>query len=311
MLFTQQEIQRLLDIVDYHSSFVAGSVLGKEILTDYDKFILNKYGIDIDKIREGRETSYFEMYMWGKLSAVLSDSQAKQITYEDFEKYIKRGQYIPLSKTEQYQYNAAKQKTYGHIKGLGDKIKQTVNGIIVEENQVRRLEYEKVIKEELERGVVDRKTVSSIVSEIGHKTGDWYRDWGRIVETEYQNIYQQGIAEQLLQEKGGNTLVFKDVFSGACRHCIRLYLTGGIGSEPKIFKLSDLMANGDNVGLKVADWQPVVGATHPFCRCMLRQIPKGYKWNEEVGKFKISEEDKPKYERPKVKMMIGDKEIWV
>lgn len=311
MLFTQQEIQRLLEIVDYHSSFVAGSVLGKEVLSDYDRFILQKHGIDIEKIREGKETSYFEMYMWGKLSALLSDSQAKEITYEDFEKYIKRGQYIPLSKIEQYQYDVAKQKTYGHIKGLGDKIKQTVNGIVVEENQVRRAEYEKVIKEELERGVVDRKSVTSIVSEIGHKTEDWYRDWGRIVETEMQGIYNLGITESILNKSGGEALVFKETFDLACRHCIRLHLTNGIGSEPIIFKLSELIANGDNIDKKVNEWKATIPPEHPFCRCMIREIPKGYKWDEEVKKFTIKPEDKPKYARPKVKMTIGDKEVWV
>ena len=59
--------------------------------------------------------------------------------------------------------------------------------------------------------------------------------------------------------------VFKDVFVGGCRHCIRLYLTGGIGSQPKIFKISDLIANGDNIGVKVNDWKPVISSTHPHC----------------------------------------------
>jgi len=310
MLFNTQEIQRLLEIVDYHSSFVTGNTLGKEVLTDYDRFILNKHGIDPDKIRSANQTGYFDMYMWGKLSALLSDNQAKQVTFEDFQKYIKRGQYIPLTKTEQQRYDIAKQKTYGHLKGLGEKMKQTVNGLMVEQDQKRRAEYEKVIKEEIERGVVDRKSISSIISEIGNKTDDWRRDWGRITETEMQNIFQQGRAEQIAEKDGEDALVFKDVYDGACRFCIKFYLTQGIGSKPIVYKLSELIANGDNIGKKQSDWKPVLYAVHPWCRCTLRQIPKGYEWDEEKKMFTLKKKERSFERKSKVKVTIGDKEFW-
>lgn len=307
MIFNPQEIQRLLEIVEYHSSFIAGNTLGKEVLTDYDKFILNKHGIDPEKIRSGKETQYFENYLWGKLSSVLSDKQANQVTYQDFEKYIQRGQYVPLNKQEQQRYDIAKQKTYGHIKGLGDKMKQTVNGIVVEQDQKKRSEYEKVIKDEIERGKLDRKTVSSIVTEIGNKTNDWRRDWGRIIETETNDIFQQGRAEQIAKQEGVDTQVFKDVYSGACKWCIKFYFTGGIGSQPIIFKLSELVANGSNVGKKQSDWKPVIYSTHPFCRCTLRKLPKGYVWDQEKGMFVLGKKERKFERKSKVKITVGDK----
>lgn len=309
-MFTPTEIQSILSVVDYHNSFLIISMLGKDVLDDWDRFVLKQNGIDIDQIEEQFPPTYFQSLMWGRLSSLLQEKDAKEITYSDFEKYVKRGQYIPLSDREQREYEIARQKTYGHLKGLGTKLRNDVSTILINEIEQTRQDYEKIIKDEIERGVVERKTVTSIISEIGHKTEVWNHDWGRIVETECNNIFQIGRAQTIAKEKGEDSLVFKDVYSGACRFCIKLFLTAGIGSQPRLFKLSELAANGDNIGLKVNDWKPVLSSVHPHCRCHLRYLPKGYEWNDEEGKFTPSEkkEDLPRIERrSKVKVTIGDK----
>ena len=54
------------------------------------------------------------------------------------------------------------------------------------------------------------------------------------------------------------------------------YLDGGLGSAPKVFRLDELKANGTNVGRKAAEYQPVVGPLHPWCRCTLERVPFGF-----------------------------------
>jgi hypothetical protein len=81
------------------------------------------------------------------------------------------------------------------------------------------------------------------------------------------------------------------IWTGNCRHCIKAYLTNGIGSQPKIFKLSTLEANGTNVGKKVNDWLPVVGGMHPYCRCNLHKLLSGQEWDEEKKEFRFPEND--------------------
>lgn len=215
-MFTVNQIQNLLSVVDYHNTFLVVSFLGKEVLDDYDKFILKQHGVDVDEIHENTPPTYFQQYMWGKLSATLKEKDAKDIKYEDFEKYIKRGQYIPLSPREQREYEISKQKSYSHLKGLGTKIKGDISNILTEESVTSRLEYEKVIKDEIARGVLERKSVKSIISEIGHKTEVWNHDWARIVETESNNAFQEGRASQIIEEQGEDAKVFKDVYGGAC-----------------------------------------------------------------------------------------------
>lgn len=305
MIFTDLEIQRLLEIVDYHASFIAGNTLGKEVLTEYDKYILNKHGINPEKILAGKDTSYYHMYLFGRLAMELGEKQAGDVKFEDFKKYIERGQYVPLTKNEVRQYDLARRRTYTHIKGLGERMKGDVNNII---NDKSREQYEKIISQEIERGVVDRKTMSSIVLEIGNRTENWNKDWGRIVETEYNNIFQQGRSEQILEESGADTLVFKETYQSACKHCIRLHLTNGIGSEPRVYKMSEVIANGSNFGKKPENWSITIDSVHPFCRCNLRKVPKGYKWNEESKMFQIDKDRELEIKRTaKVKVQVGDK----
>ena len=307
MLFTLDQIQQITGIIDFHSSYLIFQVLGKESLSPFDKITLEQNGIDIASLVD-KFPPYWQSYIFGRLTAQLNNYQAGKIEYNDFLKYIQRGQYIPLSNTEKQSYEIARQKSYGHIKGLGDKIKSQVNDIITEEVYRTREDYEKIIGDEIKRGVADRKSIQSIVSEIGHRTGEWNRDWGRIVETEMQDIFNRGRAEQIKNDKGSDVLVYKEVYPKACRHCIRLYLTNGVGSQPKLFSLQELEANGTNIGLKVNDWKPTISPCHPHCRCDLNYLPKDYVWDEEKKRFDVPKNYTPKVARTsKVKITVGDK----
>lgn len=64
-----------------------------------------------------------------------------------------------------------------------------------------------------------------------------------------------------------STLVFKKVNNDGslCQWCGEFY---GIG-EPKIYTLAQLQANGSNYGKPKSEWKPVIGSTHPRCRCEL------------------------------------------
>jgi hypothetical protein len=148
---------------------------------------------------------------------------------------------------------------------------------------------------------------------LGHKTNDWQRDWGRIVETEMHTAQEEGRADDIQRNSTReDPLVFKHVLPTACRHCIKAYLTNGIGSKPKIFKLSELRANGDNIGKKQQDWKPTLGSLHPFDRCTLDEVPEDYEWDKEKKMFEPPKEFKRKIERKsKVVITIGGKEYIV
>lgn len=264
MIFTPNQIQELVSIVDSQHILFAAKTLGPEVLSEKDKEVLKDHGIEFEDLESNK--SIETALQFGMISQSLSKPTVKAMKWPEFKRWVQSGGHIPLTTQEKQIVSVLKQKTYTHIKGLGNRISNDLTHEIIEASQVQRTKTEKLIKKELTQGVLDRQSVQQIVSNLGHKTGDWQRDWARITETEMQNAFEEGRAAMIKrQNEGKDPLVFKDVFLGACKHCIRLYLTHGIGSKPKIFKLSELEANGTNIGLKVDQWKPTISATHPFC----------------------------------------------
>ena len=310
MIFTQQQIEEIKRIIDYHSTFLIATNIGVDVLTKEDTKLLNSFGTQVKELYTEFPPA-LKSFFFGRLSAQLSNYQAGQVTYDDFLKYLKQGQYVPLSPIEENEFNIAKRSSYKNIKTLSNRMQDDLEGIILEEDNNRRVDYQKVFKREVKKAVIDRKALTNIVSEMGEQTGNWNRDWGRLVDTEMNNIFQRGRSQTILKRSGEEAKVFKDVYSGACRHCIRLYLTSGIGSQPKLFTLEELTNNGSNIGRKVKDWKATLDGIHPFCRCNLReQQPGKTEWNEETQSFKYPKKEKEKEkktERPKVKVQVGDK----
>ena len=301
MIFTKAQVENLLNIIDFTTSLFITTQLGEDSLSTHDKYILNKFGFDYKKIIQ-KYPPYLQSFMFGRLTAWLSDNQSSQIAYKDFEKYLTSKQYIPLTKKEKTLYDISINRSYNHIKNLSNKRKDHLKQTISEED----------VRSEISESIKERTSIQNIVSNWGNKTGDWQRDYGRIAETEMNSIFQLGRATQIEEQFGTDQLVWKQVFPLACRHCIKLYLTGGIGSQPKLFTLQELQENGTNVGRKVADWLPVVDSTHPFCRCHLYYLPEGQRWNEEKGKFEYPEKYVQKIKRTqKNKITVGDKVFWV
>ncbi len=312
MIFTPEEIQRLFDIIDYRLARIVADVLGGDALKPEDKELLKRNGYDWAKELK-KIPPYYQSFLFGRLSGVLTPAQLRSVDYRDFLLFVERNQFKELSTREKAVYNAAATRTYSYIKTMGQRMRDILSNAISQEDvkllteQQRQLELG-TIKKEITEGVLKRRSVQSIISNIGHSLNDWNRDWGRIVETEMQGIYQIGIAETIMSEHGLDALVYKEVFPGACKHCLRLYTTNGSGSKPRLFKLVDLIANGDNIGLKTQYWKPVLGYVHPFCRCQLRYLPKGYVWDEERQIFAPPKDYKPKIERrSKIKIYVGDK----
>lgn len=194
---------------------MAAGILGIDILSDQDKTDLENWGFDL-KVIESDFPSFYQAFYWGKLSELITDYNAKKIEYSDFKMHLERGQYLPMTKVETYALNVAKHRTYSHITGLGEGIKKDIQNTIAQTELGRRDTYEKIIAGELEKGVEDRKSIKRIISEIGHKTGDWDRNIGRIVDTEMNNIFQEGRAQAIRDKEGADAKVYKDVYPGAC-----------------------------------------------------------------------------------------------
>lgn len=268
MLFTEDEIKKILTNIDLAVVKMVAQVLGKDYLTIEDIALLKKKGVDLIKLIP-KFPSHYQAFLFGRVSAAVGTNATAQMSYSEFTAFLsKMGLFEPTAREMAF-YKVAANKTYTHIKGFADRIKNDVRASISAEElsylqAQEQAKADATLRKEMLEGTFEKRSVKKITSNLANQMNDWQRDWGRIVETESQDIYNLGRAE-IMMEEDPDPLVYFDVFPGACRHCIRLYLTGGIGSQPRVFRLSELMANGTNYGVKSKDWKATIHPVHPFC----------------------------------------------
>lgn len=282
MVLTPKQVIELNEIIDkYVSKFIAQNVNHK-FLTEAEKKILTKAGINWSTITP----TVTNAFRYGILSSALGDIRANKLDYEQFKKFVKNKQFMPLDAREMRALQTLETQAYNEIKGLGNKIKTGMSNITVEADKKLRKQYEATIKDKAKEAVLNRKGIKELSSDIGHAMGDWSRDLDRMSDYILHEAHDQGRAYGIMRHTGNSDpKVWKRVLDQACAHCTRLYLTGGPGTEPKIFKLSELLSNGNNIGVKAANWKPVIGPTHPWCRCQLEYYEEGAEWDASRSTF--------------------------
>lgn len=299
MIFNNKDKNKIDEIIKFQQTIFILTNIGKEVLSEDDKLFLKKYKIDTEKLKE--YTPVDEMFYFGKLSAYLGENLSKEITYKEFKEFLNSKEVFPLTKEEINTLNFVKKQNYHYIKSLNEEISKDINLEIVKSER----QYE-ILKDSLEEAIIKRQTRQELISNLGKKFNNWNINLKRIAETELQTALEEGKAITLEQEHGKDVEVYKDVFPGACFYCISAYLTDGIGSKPRIFKLSELRKNGTNIGRKAKDSKPVIGAHHPFCRCNLNLHNSEFDWDKDKRAFLIPKEYISKSKRKsKVKVTIG------
>lgn len=187
-----------------------------------------------------------------------------------------RGDLPDLTRSERLAVDYAKQRAGQYLTGLNDRVARDVHGLTVEQGEAMRAAYREGIAE----AIAQRKAWGAVKSELGHGIGEWCRDLDRVVATEIHGAYQHGKAGEL-RELHGDPMVFKRPAPDACPACVALHLTSGPGSNPRLFKLSELEANGTNVGRRRASWKAVIDTVHPWCACELVHMPSGFAFDED------------------------------
>lgn len=213
---------------------------------------------------------------------------------------------VPRLSSEFHGGEHAKLHAATHLRGLGNKFGAALGSKLIEADKALAAEMRGYVNDAVaahhgdadaqrrmnERGDAQgkpdgfydgafRATITRVRSDMGHLTNDWSRDWDRIAQTEVQNTINTGLVDGWQErEKDAATadkrppkrlLAYKVPRPGACKHCIRLHMSGGY---PRVYWLDDIVANGTNIGRRAPDWLIVTGATHPFCACPLFRLPK-------------------------------------
>lgn len=282
MAFSKKQIEEMMEIIKLTNITFIGENIGLNALSKDDKRILKKFGIKTKKFKS--KGAVYSAFRFGLLSDALGDKRAKGMSYSQFKTFLAEGGFIPLSKQQQFALELIETRLSNDVKGLTTKINREINNInekIARENWDK---YSDRVKKKTKEAISNNLSVRELSLGIQGNVEKWGRDFDRIADYNLHDAFDQGRAMSIL-ENDSEALVYKDVYAGACKHCKRLYLTGDIGSKPIVFKLTDLIKNGTNIGKKADDWKAVIGPTHPWCRCTVEYIPKGYVWSEKTKTF--------------------------
>lgn len=164
------------------------------------------------------------------------------------------------------------------------------------------------------------KFTQQMASDFGHYTKNWNFDWHWIAHHIIWDNYNLRLANEIENRRfGEDQIVYKDNSTDKNIEYNKLYLTdpNDDNSQPKLFKLKELIRNGTNIGLDKSNWKPTIGITdfgfyeyhpyddetneiemaHYFDNSSLMTLPNGYEWNREKKEFELVQ--KPLTERQK------------
>ena len=300
MIFTQGQIQDMLSILKRYELIFIASQLGLDFLSQADKALLLAAGIDLDSYKN-KKGVIEHAFLFGILAEAIGDARAKKMNYAQFQKFLASGNFIALNEEEEFALQTVKQRAYTDITNLGNRMRNGLSNVVLKNNQQRSLMAQKMIREKTIKAVELRVGARGLAADLAETSQDWEVDWLRIAYYLTHEAYNSGRAQSILKERGADAEVYFDVYPGACQRCRELYLIDpeDPDSEPIVFKLKDIIANGNNIGRKVKDWLPTISPTHPYCRCTINHKPKNYDWDAELRAFTIP--IKKKSNHPKLK----------
>ena len=286
MVFTQAQIQDMLSILTrYQLTFILNQ-LGPTYLTAAEKALLLAAGIDVNKYVNKKGVIEHAFY-FGILADAIGDDRAKKMDYPQFQKFLASKNYIPLTAEEEYALQQVKNRAYTDITNLGARMRSALSNSVLRSNQQQSLIVQKMIRSKTIKAIELRSGARALAADLANTSQDWEVDWLRIAYYLTHEAYNAGRAQDILKNHGANAEVYFDVYEGACKRCKELYLEDpdDPDSKPIVFKLNDIIANGNNIGRKSADWKPTISPTHPYCRCTINYKDPDLEWDADLRAF--------------------------
>lgn len=200
-----QQIEDLLKIIDCNQCIVSGG-FGSDFVTQEDKNMLLKYGVDFNKLLIKNGKTVFNQFNFAMLAESIKELEKTNCTYVALEAFVKRGKYIPQSTRDKFMIECIRNQTF---------------------SEIQNHPHFHVIKDQFIEGVEERRILTKIISDIGHKT----KDWGlyNILMHYHKIAWEKATAMEIRKRnEGKDVLVYKNVHSGCCEECIKLFLTNGV-----------------------------------------------------------------------------------
>jgi hypothetical protein len=221
----------------------------------------------------------------------LIDERVLNMGEDEFQKYMDRYG-TSLTFSERAALDELRLSFSNYMKSLGDDWLKRFNESITKANKGLQRQLAQKHRANLFLELEKRKALASIAKDMAHITRVQISDAQRVISTETNNAYQDGrVHEILIKSEEEDPLVYKRVWSTACEDCVRAYMEED-KVTPKVFRLSELIANGSNVGKSRKDRLPVVDSLHPHCLCLIYPKLKNFSFDEKGALVHVSKINK-------------------
>lgn len=283
---TQLQRKRIRQVIhDGHLAFIA-EMFGPTAIDHDDYERLRASG----KIRDDKlmpQDAALAAHMLGFISG---EGQADTLALEDFWRRIHNDPQV-ITEMQREAVVILRDRISQHVRGLGAKLDTIVGHILVDiDDKLRRHRLTKP-QRDVARGGNERAAAEEIQARIRDSIRGLRSEWLRTAHTEMHNAVEEAKAIVIAHRSPDHDpRVFKRPRPDACKFCVLLYLRPD-GVTPRVFKLSELLANGTNVGRRAGrptrsgrsrtEWKAVIGAVHPFCKCELSVLPDGMGFDAE------------------------------
>lgn len=269
-MVSNNKIRNIQKIVQKHMSVLMYLAVGEGELSED---VLSSIGIPKELQDVARAC-----FSYGRLE-MSGGRRLDEVSPEEVRKLLSKVEYSPAQERALDFVRA----TFGNeVQNLSNKAVNMITGVITR----GQLGSTESIQDVLADGIESHTPISTIAGKLSSLTGDIERDWHRVAQSEMWNakLYGEVISiltgESPLSQDKEDTIVFKRPAHNACPHCVKHYLEKD-GKTPRLFKLSELLNNGSNIGNKSIDYKAVLGIMHPNCVCVLGIMPKGYEFDSE------------------------------
>lgn len=277
------QLDRIAGIVKRYTDWFIGRLFGPSYV---DKPPVN---IDEDNLTDLPGSMVTLSFELGLQEATLKDEEWSQLTWDA----VKDSQ-RPLTEVQKLQVQAAEMSAYTQYRRLADDI---ANGLYDRLAQATRTTVSEAqvrgeIKEQIQAGVAGNRSYRDVAHSLVGELKEQQRNWTRVAATEMHAARQKGVAEAIRSgidiyqgSDGIDSRITISLAPDACSDCRRIY-SDPVGGKPRIFKLSELMANEGTNYIRPwrANARPVIPPLHPHCFCRMRYVPPGWGWNDE-GRF--------------------------
>jgi len=266
MVISKETIEKIREIIDKHYNRLTISILGRSVFTPNELRDMEAAGIDTSNKDSLLSMVYYHNFINNPLGREAPTS------VEDMKIQQSQEGAKPVGEAHDYTTENLNDKTRQLIEKLKMTVAARIEGFIRDNNDSYKMNaLQNLDRTEFLDTLVKESSIGKVKQLLRDSAKDGNRDWQRIAITEMSNAIGIGSVDRIVTDnKTADTddiYVYRIVVGDSltCKYCRRFY--GEPGAAPKLYRLSTILSNGSNYGLKPDAWKPVAGATHPNERC--------------------------------------------